>query len=226
MQPSLFPWGEIKNKKPFFWRVFCWSFQTGWVSLGDRNSWQGKSPLVPHLSGKPADRDFPWCSLFLLYWPGYSSVFREVLSYTGKRKTHLSSGWTERRKTSRHRGFQRITGISDVLKLLKILCLELESRQFSWCLFPLILLKAFPFLIFFLMMLKKIIQKTTAEKAYFPYLSWYFLLWSSLPCSPAWSLKSRLFFPSIHSNEWSHWWKKKEKKEEFDNWAQIEGPPH
>lgn len=105
MQPSLFPWGEIKNKKPFFWRVFCWSFQTGWVSLGDRNSWQGKSPLVPHLSGKPADRDFPWCSLFLLYWPGYSSVFREVLSYTGKRKNSSLVRVNWKMKNIKARGF-------------------------------------------------------------------------------------------------------------------------
>lgn len=61
MQQISFPVG-IKKKK-----TLCFGEFSAGLFKAVEHFWQGKSPLVPLLSGQPADRDFPCtgCSLFL-----------------------------------------------------------------------------------------------------------------------------------------------------------------
>lgn len=113
-------------------KTLCFGEFSAGLFKAVEHSWQGKSPLVPHLSGQPADGDFPCtdCSLFLDL--DFFLVWRNpVLSWEKKtRGSHSSLVRVKWKTTTRHEGFWGIASITDMLLLLKILGLEL--RQIGW----------------------------------------------------------------------------------------------
>lgn len=127
---------------------------------------------------------FPWCSLFLLCWPGYSSLFREVLSWAGKRKNmgfHSSSvrlKW--KTKNKKDFGFPENYKHFWYVKIIKNSKSGNQSQAssvdvyFLWS-FKSLLLPC----IFFFYDGERIVQKTTIEKDPLSLSAPVFWLWNS-----------------------------------------------